>query len=243
MNVTDGVYAFPLTLEIDHPEAEADEFTFHPSAVETDRGLLLIDAGYPGSVEGFEENLAEQGFEWADVWGVALTHQDADHAGGLADIVERADPVVFAHRECAPYVDGREHPIKMDDDAERFPAADVDVELVEGVRFDTLAGPIDVYHTPGHAPGHVSYHLPEERLLISGDALHSPEGELDGPRGPLDEEQAIESIGKLADLAVERTLSQHGGIAEHDPDRIAEIHTEAVENARSSGQNGESTAE
>ncbi|PSP50665.1 MBL fold metallo-hydrolase [Halobacteriales archaeon QH_1_68_42] len=215
MNVTDGVYAFPLTLEIDHPEAETDEVTFHPSAVETDRGLLLIDAGYPGSIEGFEENLAEQGFEWADVWGVALTHQDADHAGGLADIVERADPVVFAHRECAPYVDGREHPIKIDDDAERFPAADVDVELVEGARFDTLAGPIDVYHTPGHAPGHVSYHLPEERLLISGDAL----------------------------LAVERTLSQHGGIAEHDPDRIAEIHTEAVENARSSGQNGESTAE
>ena len=66
MTVTDGVCAFPLTLEIDHPEAETDEVTFHPSAVETDRGLLPVDAGYPGSIEGFEEGLAEEGFEWAD---------------------------------------------------------------------------------------------------------------------------------------------------------------------------------
>jgi len=227
MNVIDGVYTFPLTLEIDEPDIEADEFTFHPSAVETDRGLLLVDAGYPGSVDQFDDHLDEAGFDWDDVWGVALTHQDADHAGGLADVVERADPVVFAHRECAPYVDGREHPIKIDDDAERFPAVDVDVELVDGVRFDTLAGPMDVSHTPGHAPGHVSYHLPDERLLISGDALHSPEGELDGPRGPLDEQRAIESIGELADLAVERTLSQHGGFVEHDPDAIERIHAAA----------------
>jgi len=230
MNVVDGVYAFPLTLELDDPDdpdGETREFTFHPSGVETDRGLLLVDAGFPGSTDQLESRLAEAGFDWADVWGVALTHQDADHAGGLAEVVERADPLVFAHRECAPYVDGREHPIKIDDDAERFPAADVDVELTEGVRFRTAVGPMDVYHTPGHAPGHVSFHFPEERLLVSGDALHAPEGDLDGPRGPLDEGRAVDSVGTLADLDVERTVCQHGGVVEHDADAIEGIHADA----------------
>lgn len=223
MRLFDGVHVFPLTLEL-----EDRELTFNPGAVETDRGLLLVDAGFPGSVDQFDDHLDQAGYEWADVWGVALTHQVADHAGGLADIVERADPVVFAHEQCAPFVDGREQPVKIPEEEGRYPAARVDVELVEGARFHTAAGPMDVVHTPGHAPGHVSYHFPEARFLISGDALHSPAGPLDGPRGPMDEDEAVESIGTLADREVERTLSQHGGFVEHDPDRIAEIYETVV---------------
>lgn len=219
MQLADGVYAFPLTVDL-----EDRTLTFNPAAVETDRGLLLVDAGFPGAVEQIESHVRDLDYEWSDVWGVVLTHQDVDHAGGLADVAERADPVVFAHEDCAPYVDGSEHPVKMD--GERYPPARVDVELVEGVRFDTAAGPIDVHHTPGHAPGHVSYHFPEERLLVSGDALHAPEGDLDGPRGPLDEATAVASIGTLADLAVERTLCQHGGFVEHDADTIERIYAD-----------------
>jgi glyoxylase-like metal-dependent hydrolase (beta-lactamase superfamily II) len=30
---------------------------------------------------------------------------------------------------------------------------------------------VDVLHTPGHAPGHVSFHLPDYRVIFSGDVL------------------------------------------------------------------------
>jgi glyoxylase-like metal-dependent hydrolase (beta-lactamase superfamily II) len=86
---------------------------------------------------------------------------------------------------------------------------------------------MEVVHTPGHAPGHISLYFPDERALVSGDALHAPEGELDGPRGPLDEETAVESVATLADLAVERTLCHHGGVVEHDPDAIERVRDRA----------------
>lgn len=215
MPVPDSVHVFPQTLELDdHPDS-----TISPGAVETDRGLLLVDTGFPGHVDQVEANLADAGFGFEDVWGVVLTHQDPDHAGGLAAIAERADPVVFAHPVCAPYVDGREFPVKLDD--ERYPPSPVHVEVTAGTRFDTRAGPMEVVFTPGHAPGHISLYFPEASFLASGDALHAPEGDLDGPRFPMDEDEAVASVEKLAALDFDATLTQHGGVVEEGADALA----------------------
>ncbi|TYL39874.1 MBL fold metallo-hydrolase [Natronococcus pandeyae] len=213
MELVDGVHTLPVTLEL-----EDRDVTLNPAAVETDRGVVLIDAGCPGIVDQLETGLEAAGFDWDDVWATLLTHQDVDHAGGLEDVVDRADPVVIAHRECAPYIDGRLEPIKMTD--RRYPAVAVDVELTEGERVRTVAGPMEAYHTPGHAPGHLSLYFSEERLLLSGDALHAPDGTLDGPRGPLDEAKAVGSIETLATLEIERTLCYHGGFVEQGTDAI-----------------------
>jgi hydroxyacylglutathione hydrolase len=52
-----------------------------------------------------------------------------------------------------------------------MPTPEPDVELSDGQEL-TLGGlRIEVLHTPGHSPGHVAFHLPEERVLFSGDAL------------------------------------------------------------------------
>jgi glyoxylase-like metal-dependent hydrolase (beta-lactamase superfamily II) len=216
MSLPSTVHVFPQTVEPDdHPEV-----TINPGAVETERGLLLVDSGFPGEIDQVAANLADAGFELDDVWAVVLTHQDVDHAGGLADIVERADPVVFAHPTCAPYVDGREHPVKLGDDDPRYPAASVDVEITEGSQIHTDAGPLEAIHTPGHAPGHISLHLPEEGVLFSGDALHAPEGDLDGPRFPMDDEAAWASMERLADREFEETITQHGGHVEQGTEAV-----------------------
>ncbi len=221
--LVDGVHAIAVTLEL-----EDREITVNPAAVETERGILLVDCpGWPSAAGQLEAGLDHAGFGWEDVRAAFVTHQDPDHAGGLAELAERTDPVVFAHRECAPYVDGRDHPIKMDD--ERYPPARVDVEVTEGVRFHTVAGPADVYHTPGHVPGHASLHFPDEEFLLSGDALHAPDGDLDGPRGPLDEAEAVDAIGKLAELDVSHVLCYHGGYVEEGTDAIAAIRNEKGE--------------
>lgn len=226
MPVPDAFHVCPQTIDIE----DGPTLTINPGAVETDRGLLLVDTGVPGKLDRVESNLSDAGFGLDDVWGVVLTHQDPDHAGGLAAIAERVDPVVFAHPTCARVVDGRERPVKLEDeDAERYPASPVHVEVTDGSRIHTLAGPMEVVETPGHAPGHVSLYFPEASFLVSGDALHAPEGELDGPRFPMDEAQAVESMRRLADLDFDATLTQHGGPVEAGSDRVAEVLTEREE--------------
>ncbi len=46
MELVDGVYALPVTIEL-----EEREVTLHPAAVETERGVLLLDAGWPGAID------------------------------------------------------------------------------------------------------------------------------------------------------------------------------------------------
>jgi len=216
--LTDGVYAFTEAIETGDGER-----AFHPAAVETERGLLLIDVGLPGQAEALGAEVEAAGFEWADVWAVLITHHDGDHAGALASVRKKTDAVVFAHEACAPYVDGREEPIKGD--GERYPPTPVDVELVGDETFRTAAGPMRVVYTPGHTPGHVSLHLPDERLLLAADALTATDEALQGPSEhfTLDMAEAGQSVARLASLAVDGTLCYHGGFVAAGADRIAEI--------------------
>jgi glyoxylase-like metal-dependent hydrolase (beta-lactamase superfamily II) len=215
-----GVHTLPITVEYGD-----SEITVTPTAVETHRGLVVLDVGPAGAVGGLETHLRSLGYELEDVWLVVLTHHDADHAGGLAALLERVDAIVGAHRDEAPYVSGEREPMKGDGD--RYPPVDVDIELTGGVRFPTVAGPMEIVATPGHTPGHVSLYLPEGNLLVAGDALVADGDEpLAGPKphSTPDMDRAIESVGALAALEIEHTVCYHGGYVDHRPERIREIH-------------------
>lgn len=227
MEITDGVHTLPIEFEF-----MGDDVTIHPVAVETDRGLVLIDAGLPTTLDQLDARLADAGFEVGDVDLVLLTHHDTDHAGGLAEVVERSGATVLAHTAETPYVDGREDPIKDDGSDTQAPSVAVDVEVVDGVAVRTRAGPMRVVETPGHCPGHVSLYLAEERLLVSADALTATGG--DGLAGPIpdftpDMETAVDSVGRLAALDVDRVLCYHGGLVEEGSERIGEIHASLAE--------------
>ncbi|WP_436344587.1 MBL fold metallo-hydrolase [Natronorubrum sp. FCH18a] len=216
-----GVHALPITVDYG-----GRELTITPTLVETERGLILIDVGPEGAVEAVRTHLRSLGYELEDVWLVLLTHHDGDHAGGLTDLLEHVDAVVATHREEAPYVTGKRDPIKGDGD--RYPPASVDLELTGGVRIPTLAGPMEVVDTPGHAPGHVSLYFPEGDLLLAGDALVA-DGDGDEPlSGPKPEftpdmDRALESVADLAALEVEHVVCFHGGYVDSGNERIRAI--------------------
>jgi glyoxylase-like metal-dependent hydrolase (beta-lactamase superfamily II) len=216
--IAPGVYALPLAFE---PGEDAP--LMYPAAVETDRGLVLVDTGFADHLDAVESHLAEAGFGLDDVALVVVTHQDADHAGGLAALADRTDVTTLAHADEAPYI-ARERPLLKD---REYPPARVDVELVDGVAFRTAAGEMRVVATPGHSPGHVSLYLPGERLLLAADAITAEEA-FDGPNEAAtpDMDAATDSVGRLAELAVERTLCFHGGLVEHDRDQLGRIHAD-----------------
>jgi glyoxylase-like metal-dependent hydrolase (beta-lactamase superfamily II) len=215
--IASGVYTLPLEYEF-----MGEQRVITPAALETERGLLLIDVGLPAHVEALETHFADAGFGFSDIETIVITHQDGDHAGGLKEGRERSGATVAAHVDDTPYIDGDRQPIKEDD---HYPPAPVDIEVVDGVQFRTAAGPARVVAIPGHTPGHISLYLPDDHLLIAADALTAE----DGLAGPImkftpDEPAAVESVGRLAELTVERTLCYHGGLVEHDADRIGAVY-------------------
>jgi glyoxylase-like metal-dependent hydrolase (beta-lactamase superfamily II) len=93
----------------------------------------------------------------------------------------------------------------------------VDTALKDGEKLD-LAGGVTVIATPGHTKGHLSLYLDRTKTLITGDAVVSEGGKLDGPmqQATPDMASAMESVKKLAGLDVETILCYHGGLVTED---------------------------
>ena len=90
-----------------------------------------------------------------------------------------------------------------------FESYDAD-ETVAGGEHLSLAGlEIDVVFTPGHSPGHVTYAIPDEGALFSGDVLFKGSvGRTDLPGG--DWGTLLESIRGLVDAYPEETMVYPG---------------------------------
>jgi len=224
MELASGVYG--LTVE---SEFEGRTLEIHPVAVETPRGLLLLDVGLPECVPDLCAALDAEGLSLDDVWAVVVTHQDLDHAGCLAEVIEEVGVVVATHEAEAPYLEGDAELVKSTEDRpiELAPVI-VDLQLVGGETFATATGPMQVVETPGHAPGHTSYHFPAADLLVSADALNVVDDELVGPREDAtpDLDTAWESVETLADLDFDETYCFHGGHVDAGTDRLAALLAE-----------------
>lgn len=216
MHLAPGVHDLALTFD-----RGEDEMTIHPAVVETPRGLILVDVGLDLDVlrEGFDAH----DLDITDVHTVILTHQDGDHVAALSSLVDETDVTVAAHREATPYIDGRSELVKGN---RRYDPVGIDLELCEGVRFRTDAGPMEVLFTPGHAPGHICLYFPDHGALLAADAVTAREGVLAGPPEDMtpDLEGALISVGRLAEYDIQRILCYHGGpisATQEDLERIA----------------------
>lgn len=220
MELARGVHALEVTVERGDREME-----FYPTAVETEHGTILVDVGLENHVDAYLDVLQAVDLDLDSVTKIVITHQDGDHAGALAEFADATDATVYAHRLATPFIDGERNLAKGDG---RYPPVPVDVQLVDGVRFRTWAGQMEVVFTPGHAPGHISLYFPEAGLLIAADALTADDGTLQPPneRFTLDWEEAIASVRSLADRDIDRILCYHGGMTEAGAERLAEIAAE-----------------
>lgn len=123
----------------------------------------------------------------ASIDKILVTHGHIDHAGGVAELARRLQvPVEGPHPDDSFWIDsldsaGREFGFN---DAEPFVP---DRWLYQGdtVSFGNIS--LEVYHCPGHTPGHVIFFQPDVRLAIVGDVLFRGSiGRTDFPRGDYD---------------------------------------------------------
>ena len=141
---------------------------------------VVIDPGV--DVASILEVIDKQELSIREIW---LTHGHIDHAGGADELREALGaPIVGPHKDDLPLLQGLEAQAKMFGVpmAVRNVMPDRFLEEGEKVSFDSHV--FEVFHCPGHAPGHVIFFNREEGFAHVGDVLFSGSiGRTDLPGG------------------------------------------------------------
>jgi glyoxylase-like metal-dependent hydrolase (beta-lactamase superfamily II) len=163
--------------------------------VRREERALVVDPGDEG------DRLVEA-VDGLTVEAILLTHTHFDHVGAVAQMARHTGAPVHCPKLEVPFL--------QDINAYTFPGYGPfepydPEETVEGGERLSLAGfDIDVLFTPGHSPGHVSYSIPDEQVLLDGDVLFRGSiGRFDLPGG--NGETLLESIGMLLDTLPDET--------------------------------------
>jgi hydroxyacylglutathione hydrolase len=129
--------------------------------------------------------------------GILLTHTHFDHVGAVAPVAQATGAEVWV-----PEI---EKPVLADIMSfvpwagfGPYESYDAEHTLKGGETLELAGFEIDVLFTPGHSPGHVTFAIPDEAALFSGDVLFQGSvGRTDLPGG--DWETLLESIRTLVD--------------------------------------------
>jgi hydroxyacylglutathione hydrolase len=138
---------------------------------------------------------------------ILLTHTHFDHIGAVAPVAKATGaPVYCPQMETVVLADVMSFTPPPFGPYESY---DADETVSGGERLELAGMEIDVLFTPGHSPGHVTYSVPDELALFSGDVLFQGSvGRTDLPGG--DGPTLMESIRGLVEGFPEETTVYPG---------------------------------
>lgn len=149
-----------------------------------DEALALIDpgAGSP-ELDRLEATLDALDSTGDPLQHVLLTHHHEDHIAGAAELIDRFDAQLACSAPTAERISLTPDRVLQDGDTITLP--DHTIEALE---------------TPGHAPGHLAFHLPNARTILAGD-LVAGIGTVLIPPGEGDMAAYMESLDRVATYA------------------------------------------
>lgn len=149
-----GIWALPLRTRTLPPAACTNAWL--PGG----RRFVVVD---PGSSERSEVDRLLAAVRKREASGdaaaaVVLTHHHRDHTGGAFAVAAALGIPLLAHAATLA----------------RLPAIPADVTaraLVDGEILDCEGASLEALHTPGHAPGHLAFHVRPQDALVAGDLV------------------------------------------------------------------------
>lgn len=226
----------PITLSIDVPAFPGGKWPLNPTLITSENAVILVDTGMPDSAKMIAAELEKHDLSIGQLTAIILTHQDIDHVGSLAKLLEVNPNIeVFVHELERPYIEGDRPLVKglpspLDaqfSEGYVAPTKPFIKRTLEGGEELDIADGLVTIHTPGHTEGHISLYHPDSKTLIAGDALVIRGPKLQGPN-PMqtpDLDKAYQSIAKFAAYDIKRVICYHGGLYESETlnEEIAQI--------------------
>ena len=146
--------------------------------------LALIDPGLglPGDFDQVLANIRDDGLDPKQIRKLILTHYHCDHIGAAKEAYERLDAEVIASQLAAPVIRaGDEKAVSLDiaraagfyPPDYHLPPCPVDRAVREGEQITVGHFTLDVWETPGHADGHLSFTMQgsDRKYLIGADLV------------------------------------------------------------------------
>jgi glyoxylase-like metal-dependent hydrolase (beta-lactamase superfamily II) len=188
------------------------------------RDMTLIDTLWDGDAHVALEYIRRLGRSITDLKRIALTHAHRSHLGGLAELKRRSGATVYAHAWEADIIAGERlaQPVSLVPRGGlrlyKFRAGlalgipkHIGCPVDEAVEEGDAIGPFRVVHIPGHTPGHLAFHAPEQRFVAVGDAIATwPRDGAGWPGFNLNEDQYRESVRRLTRLEADAVGVGHG---------------------------------
>ncbi|AXV07014.1 putative beta-lactamase [Euzebya pacifica] len=207
-----------------------------------------IDVGCSGDLGTLVEGLAAEGLTLDDVEGIVLTHAHADHAGAAREAADKG-VTVHAHRDEVDRLlgkyEGKEAITPLDlplwkpavwtflstlarRGVLKQPRLIDVTEFDDGDTLDLPGKPV-VIHTPGHTEGHTAFHVPDKKVLFSGDAMVTigligpgPGPQLMPKQFHNDVDLATASLERLEGIEADMVLPGHGDAYKGTPESMVE---------------------
>jgi len=207
-------YVFPRVIEMNYQARRRLGVNLY--LIDGGSEYLLIDIGYEFTVNDIVEMIRQMDFSLSKCKMIIATHADADHIQGLQTAKERFKTQTAAHPKSVG-------PIERADVIETYATitaqdielplrpCKIDLLLNEGDTIQVGDLELQVWHTPGHTPGQLSFKM--GNLLFSGDNIYKDGcvGVIDAHHGS-DLGEFVASLKRIQADDSEYLLPSHGPI-------------------------------
>jgi glyoxylase-like metal-dependent hydrolase (beta-lactamase superfamily II) len=212
-------YLFPHVIELNYQAGRP--FGVNLYLIDGGSEWALIDVGTEDTVAEVIDLIRKLDFPLSKCKMAIATHADADHIQGLPTFRDRLKARTAAHPHSKQTLEsGDLVQMYASIAAQGFeipmPACPIDMELNEGNRIQIGDVTLDVWHTPGHTPGQLSFKM--GNLLFSGDNIYKDScvGVIDAHHGS-NLPDFIASLKRILADDAEYLLPSHGPVFRRDP--------------------------
>jgi glyoxylase-like metal-dependent hydrolase (beta-lactamase superfamily II) len=205
-------YLFPNVIELNYQAGR--KLGVNVYLLDGGGDFAIIDIGYEESVPEVVELVRQMDFNLSRCKYLIATHADADHVQGIARAKELFKAPVAAHPLSVSAIESGDVEttfarITAQNIDMPMPPCKVDVEIKNGDVLEIGKVQLEVWHTPGHTPGQLSFKTGE--LLFVGDNIYK-----DGCVGVIDAHHGsnlpdfIASLKRIRDDDSPFLLPSHG---------------------------------
>ena len=209
---------FPHVIELNHQARRRLSCAVY--LIYDDAEWTLIDIGYEDAVDDCIELIRQLDFPFSKCKTLLASHADVDHVQGFAKAKQIFKTTVTAHPAAADLLEAGDQfatfaQITAQGIDMPIPPVTVEHRVNDGDVIQIGGLELEVWHTPGHTEGQLSFRLGE--LLFSGDNLFR-----DGCVGVIDAHHGssipdfIRSLQRIRASDVKWLLPSHGPVFRKD---------------------------